>query len=126
VITFPGASLIEDLKGIVATWDFKTGRIGVHLLIDGIVAILAIVGSLYFFRRYGFLTGALSLALLLPPLMSNLTIGMIRYILPVFFFPVFLAEIGRKRPWFHSFWVFASSLLLAFYTICFACWYWAD
>jgi hypothetical protein len=120
----PGQSLVEDLKRMMTEWNFAKGYIEFNLVLDNVAAVLAVVGAFYFFRRYGFLAGALALCLLLPPLMSGRTIGMIRYILPIFFYPVLLAEIGSSRPWFHTFWVFASTLFLAFYTICFACWYW--
>jgi len=123
-LSFPGTSLVTDLKWMFTGWDLLTGKIVFHLLVDDIVAVLALVGAIYFFRRYGCLAGCLSLFLMLPPLMSGQTIGMIRYVLPIFFFPIFLAEIGDRRPWFHSFWLYASCLFLAFYTICFACWFW--
>jgi len=57
--------------------------------------------------------------------MSGRTIGMIRYVLPIFFYVVLLAETASRRPWFHSLWVYVSGLLLAFYAIAYACWYWA-
>lgn len=124
-LSWPGVSIYGDLSRMFTRRDVREGWIGFHLVVDDIVAILAVVGAFYFFWRYGVLAGCFSLGLLLPPLMSGRTIGMIRYVLPVFLYQVFLAEIGNRRPWFHAFWVFTSALLLAFYTICFACWYWA-
>ena len=123
-LSWPGASIVADTKQMATTWDFGTGRIALNLLFDDIAAVLAIALAIPLFRRYGFLAGCLSVSLILPPLMSGQTVGMIRYILPAFYYVIFLAEVGERRFWFHTLWVYASSLLLAFYTICFACWYW--
>lgn len=123
-VSFPGASVVADVKRMLAEWSFRHGAIEFNLILDDLVAVLAVAGAIYFFRRYGFLQGIFALGLLLPPLMSGRTIGMMRYVLPIFLYVVFLAEIGQRRPWFHNLWIFCSSLFLAYYTICFACWYW--
>jgi hypothetical protein len=124
-VSFPGASLIGDWWYMRHVWDFTRGQIDFQLMLDDLVLLAAIAGAFCSFRRYGFLAGVLSFCLLLPPLMSGRTIGMIRYVLPIFFYVVLLAETATRHPWFHSLWVYVSGLLLAFYAIAYACWYWA-
>lgn len=123
-LLLPGWAVLRDFKHILTGWDFAAGKIEFNPMLDCFTAVLVGLASLYFFRRYGSLEGTLSLALLFPASLMGYSNGMIRYVLPVFFVPVFLAEIGARRPWFHALWVFFSSTLLAYYMVCYACWYW--
>ena len=126
----PGVGQFTDLWHMVASWDFRTGEnVDPRLLLNDLAAIAAMAGAVYSFRRYGFGAGCFVLCLLLPSLMAAGTSavagtnGLIRDATAVFVYLVLLAEIGHKRPWFHTLWIYVSGLLLTFYTACFVCWH---
>lgn len=119
---FPGSSIIRDWATF-AKWDFRLGHIDFNHFLDHVAALLAVFGTVLIYRRFGFAAGTISLCLLLPGLSTERTMGMMRSTLHVFFLPIMLAEIGARRPRFNTIWIYLSGLLVSYYTICFACWY---
>lgn len=122
---FPSATrAIAELKRVFTEWNVRRGLIEFHVLLGYIVLILAVVGAVRLFRRHDVAAGSFALFFVLPAFVFGGAISLVRNVLPVFFYVILLAEIGNQRQWFHTLWIYLSSLLLAFYTVCFACWYW--
>jgi len=124
-LTIPFSSIFFDLNHFLQSPIGFKENIDFQLFIDDIFSVGGLVFSIIIFKRYGPQFGLLVFFLMLFPLCSGRTIGMLRYMLPAFPIYMLLAELCLKNKRFNDVWLIISCALTTFFTICFSNWYWA-